>query len=77
MCCGRTFGIGWGLRTERMGDRLKREKSGEFENFDSIMGDLLSVPHSEIKAKLEAEKREKATKKSPKPLDNPKPGRKI
>jgi hypothetical protein len=56
---------------------MKAERKGDFANFDKVMGDLLSVPHSEIKAKLEAEKREKAAKKSLKTLDNPKPGRKI
>jgi hypothetical protein len=56
---------------------MKAERKNEFANFDKVMGDLLSVPHSEIKAKLEAEKRERATKKSPKPLDNPKPGPKL
>jgi hypothetical protein len=43
---------------------MKTERKSEFANFDKVMGDLLSVPHSEIKAKLEAEKKAKATKKA-------------
>jgi hypothetical protein len=39
------------------------KKSGEFENFDRTMVDLLAVPHSEIKTKLDAEKAEKQKKK--------------
>jgi hypothetical protein len=35
----------------------------EFNRFDAVMGKLLSVPHSEIKAKLDAEKKVKAKKK--------------
>jgi len=38
-------------------------KNVEFEKFDSTMRKLIAVPHSEIKAKLEAEKAEKAKKK--------------
>jgi hypothetical protein len=30
-----------------------------FENFDNVMDALMKVPHSEIKAKLDAEKRAK------------------
>lgn len=41
----------------------------EFENFDRTMTDLLKVSHSEIKAKLEAEKAEKQTKRKPKSDD--------
>jgi hypothetical protein len=41
-------------------------KSKEFEKFDQMMGELLKVPHSEIKKKLDAEKAEKA-KKTKKP----------
>jgi hypothetical protein len=39
------------------------QKNKEFENFDSTMRKLIQVPHSEIKAKLEAEKAEKQRKK--------------
>ncbi len=35
----------------------------EFENFDRTMRDLMSVPHSEIKAALDAEKVAKKGKK--------------
>jgi hypothetical protein len=38
-------------------------KNNEFQNFDRTMRDLMSVPHSEIKAALDAEKAEKARKK--------------
>jgi hypothetical protein len=38
-------------------------KNAEFEKFDSTMRKLISVPHSEIKAKLDAEKAEKSKKK--------------
>jgi hypothetical protein len=40
-----------------------REQS-EFGKFDRTMRDLMKVPHSEIKAKLDAEK--KAKKRKPK-----------
>jgi hypothetical protein len=38
-------------------------KSSEFEKFDRTMRDLMSVPHEDIKAALEAEKAEKLKKK--------------
>ena len=41
---------------------MKRKQ--EYESFDRMMRKLLSVPHSEIKAKLDAEKRAKKRKKS-------------
>jgi hypothetical protein len=41
----------------------------EFDNFDSTMRKLLAIPHSEIKAKLDAEKAEKA--KRPKKRGRP------
>jgi hypothetical protein len=34
-------------------------KSNEFANFDATMRELIKVPHSEIKEKLEAEKEAK------------------
>lgn len=43
---------------------MKRSK--EFENFDNAMEQLLKVPHSEIKKKLDAEKAEKAARKKKK-----------
>jgi len=44
--------------------------TSEFGNFDRTMRQLIKVPHSEIKAKLDAEKTEKAkrTKKRGRPL---------
>lgn len=38
-------------------------KITEFENFDRTMQQLLRVPHSELKEKLDAEKAQKAAKK--------------
>ncbi len=35
----------------------------EFEKFDRMVRDLLKVPHSEIKAKLDVEKQKKKSKK--------------
>lgn len=40
------------------------KKHTEFDKFDRTMRDLMSVPHSEIRAKLDAEK--KAKKRKPK-----------
>lgn len=40
-------------------------KQNEFDNFDQTMRRLIQVPHSEIKAKLEAEKRKKRKAKKP------------
>jgi hypothetical protein len=40
------------------------KNSTEFEKFNAMMGELLKVPHSEIKAKLAAEKAAKKRKKS-------------
>ncbi len=39
------------------------KNSEEFENFDRTMRDLMSVPHDEIKAALDAEKASKQAKK--------------
>jgi len=38
-------------------------KKTEFTNFDSAMRELMKVPHTEIKAKLDAEKKAKKDKK--------------
>jgi hypothetical protein len=35
----------------------------EFENFTNLLDKLLAVPHSKIKAELDAEKRKKRTQK--------------
>jgi hypothetical protein len=40
------------------------KRTSEFDNFDRIMRELVKVPHSEIKSKLDAEKRAKKRKKS-------------
>ena len=37
---------------------MAKEKPSEFANFDRMMHELIKVPHSELKAKLEAEQRE-------------------
>jgi hypothetical protein len=42
------------------------KKTEEFKKFDDAMGKLLSVPHSEIKRKLDAEKAEKRKRKAKK-----------
>lgn len=42
------------------------KRTPEFEKFDRAMGQLLSVPHSEIKKKLDAEKEEKKRKREKK-----------
>jgi hypothetical protein len=41
---------------------VAKKNSKEFENFDRTMRQLVSVPHSEIKAKLDAEKAAKKRK---------------
>ncbi len=40
------------------------KKQSEYERFDQAVRDLLKVSHSEIKAKLDEEKRAKKRKKS-------------
>jgi len=42
---------------------MTNKASNEYQNFDNTMRKLISVPHSEIKAKLDAEKAAKATNK--------------
>ena len=39
-------------------------KNKEYENFDRTMREIIKVPHSEIKAKLDAEKAARKRKKS-------------
>jgi hypothetical protein len=39
--------------------------SPEFERFDNLMHQLIKIPHSELKAKLDAEKKAKTEKRSP------------
>jgi len=45
------------------------KNSNEFDNFDRTMRQLINVPHTEIKAKLDAEKAEK--RKRPKKRGRP------
>jgi hypothetical protein len=45
---------------------MKNTNSTEYEKFNSLARDLIKVPHSEIKAKLDAEKAAKKRKKSKK-----------
>ena len=40
------------------------KRKSEYENFTNVMDKLAKVPHSEIKAKLDAEKIAKKRKKS-------------
>jgi hypothetical protein len=40
------------------------KKNTEYAAFSDLAGKLLSVPHAEVKAKLDAEKRAKKRKKS-------------
>jgi hypothetical protein len=42
------------------------KQSKEYENFDRLMTQLLSVPHSEIKARLDAEKAARQKKRKAK-----------
>ncbi len=49
--------------------------SREFENFDRTMRDLISVPHDEIKAALDAEKAAKKKNKKRKAKKPPALGR--
>jgi len=47
----------------RYDERVNSKMNVEYQNFDRTMTELMKVPHSEIKAKLEAEKRAKQRKK--------------
>jgi inner membrane protein involved in colicin E2 resistance len=40
-----------------------KKDAGEFENFDKVMGGLLSVPYTELQKKLEEEKQAKVKHK--------------
>lgn len=42
---------------------IMKQRPNEFEAFDRTMRDLISVPHSDIKAALDAEKAAKKQKK--------------
>lgn len=41
-----------------------KSQTGDFDRFKNFMQRLMAVPHSEIKAKLDAEKRAKKRKRS-------------
>jgi hypothetical protein len=43
-----------------------KKKPSEYEKFTNFMKRLVAVPHSEIKAKLDAEKEAKKRKRAPK-----------
>jgi hypothetical protein len=45
-------------------------KNSEFDNFDRTMQKLIKVPHSTIKARLDAEKAAKQQKRKAKKNDN-------
>ena len=47
------------------------EHNPEFDKFTDFMDRLAKVPHSEVKAKLDAEKEAKAEKKSAESNENP------
>lgn len=47
---------------------MKSKMSAEYEAFEGLLRRVVQVPHSEIKAKLDAEKRRKE-KKRPKTSD--------
>jgi hypothetical protein len=46
-----------------MGMKSSPKTSAEYTNFESLLRHVVQVPHSEIKAKLEAEKRTKKEKR--------------
>ena len=46
-------------------------QSKEFENFDRTMHELINVSHDELKAAMEAEKRDKEQKKKQKAKQQP------
>ncbi len=46
----------------RKNENSQEIKESEFTNFDRTMRSLMKVPHSEIKAKLDAEKKVKKRK---------------
>ena len=43
-----------------------KEATDEYTRFSNLLGKVISVPHSEIKAKLDAEKKTKKRRKSKK-----------
>jgi len=53
----------------------RKAHTTEYERFDSTMQRLIRVSHAEIKAKLDAEKRQKAQKQKAKKNDTEKRNR--
>ena len=49
-------------KAEQATEKKKMKHSSEYKRFDATMRELLTVPHSEIKAKLDAEKAAKKRK---------------
>jgi hypothetical protein len=43
---------------------MKTRKKSEYSNFEALASKLMAVPHSQVKAKLDAEERAKKRKKS-------------
>jgi hypothetical protein len=39
------------------------KRKSEYDTFEHVMQELIKVPHSDIKAKLEAEKKDRAQRK--------------
>jgi len=50
--------------------RSAKNDPGEFSRFTDFMRHLVAVPHSEIKAKLDAEKKTKTTKRVSSPASS-------
>ena len=48
---------------------MKNKQSSEYRKFERAMREILKVPHSEIKAKLDAEKEVRDKKKREKKAD--------
>jgi hypothetical protein len=51
------------MPSERKPNYPQPEKNGEFGKFTNFMRRLVAVPHSEIKAQLDAEKKKRASKR--------------
>jgi len=45
-------------------NQTAKNETGDFDKFTNFMRRLVAVPHSEIKARIEAEKRAKQTSKT-------------
>jgi inner membrane protein involved in colicin E2 resistance len=50
---------------------MKQKGADEFDEFDKVMGGLLSVPYSELQQKLEEEKQAKAKQKRKRATSSP------